>query len=116
MRKIDATFYTTALIKFAALIDRYLVVKFTLFVEAFDYAFIIRYDLRSILGKHIPLQMLTNSKSLFDFITNSSITTECRLMIDIKAVCEAYKSMLISDVGLLRSHKYPADAFTELGH
>ena len=60
--------------------------------------------------------MLTNSKSLFDVTTKSSTTSEFRLMIDIKAVCEAYKSTLISDFGLLRSPKYPADAFTELGH
>ena len=60
--------------------------------------------------------MLTDSKSLFEVITKSSTTTERRLMIDIKAVREAYGSTLISDVGFVRSHNNPADAFTKLGH
>lgn len=73
-----------------------------------------KHDLENILSQHIPLQMLTDSHSLFDVITKSSMTSECRLMIDIKDVRDGYENMHISNVGFVRSENNPADAFTKV--
>ncbi len=81
------------------------------FADAFDRAYIIKREFQNMLGKSIPLTMFTDSKSLFDVITKCSITTEKRLMIDIKSVREAYDRQEGSDVGFLRSEFNAADTF-----
>lgn len=86
------------------------------FADAFDYAFTLKHDLEEILQSQVPLQILTDSKSLFDIITKSSTTTERRLMIDIKSVREGYENFDISDVGFIRSEHNPADSFTKIGN
>lgn len=53
--------------------------------------------------------MLKDSKGLFDVITNNSMTSERRLMIDLLADLQAYSRMEISDNGLVRTHYNPAD-------
>jgi len=81
------------------------------FADAFDRACMIQREFQNMLGKSIPLTMFTDSKSLFDVITKCSITTEKRLMIDIKSVREAYDRQEGSDVGFLRSEFNAADTF-----
>lgn len=44
------------------------------FTEGFDSAFMLKHDLERIYGKHIPLQMRTDSKQMFDVITKASTT------------------------------------------
>ncbi len=85
------------------------------FADAFDYGFTMKNDLERILGQHIPLQMLTDSKSLFDTMIKCSTTTEKRLMIDISVVREAYTAQEISNVGFVRSPNNPADGMTKAG-
>lgn len=84
------------------------------FADAFDSAYTLKMDLENILERKISLQMFTDSKSLFDIITKCSGTTEKRLLIDIKAVREAYERFEVSDVGFVRSENNPADAFTKI--
>lgn len=55
------------------------------FAEAFDAAFVLKIDLENFLGRHVPLTMPTDSRSLFDVINKNSTTTERRLIIDIAA-------------------------------
>ncbi len=74
------------------------------FDDAFEYASTMKHNLEAILGKHIPLKMLTDSKSLFDVITKNSSTFDRRLMIDVKVVGDAYDDFFISDVGFVRTH------------
>jgi hypothetical protein len=59
------------------------------FAQGFDTAFLIRHDLENLLGKTIPLIMLTDSKALFDILTRNKSSTERRLMVDVAAVREA---------------------------
>lgn len=84
------------------------------FADAFDVAYIIKRDLELILERSVRLQMFTDSKSLFDIITKCSSTTEKRLLIDVKAVREAYEKFEVSDVGFVRTENNPADSFTKL--
>ena len=81
--------------------------------DAFDFAFCCKKDLERILEQRIPLQMLTDSKSLFDVITKCSNTSERRLMIDVDAVRTAYLKHEISNFGFLRGPNNPADGLTK---
>lgn len=54
--------------------------------DAFDMAYIIKYDRQNIMNKQITLTMYTDSLSLFDVLTKATMTTEKRLMIDLKAL------------------------------
>ena len=85
------------------------------FADGFDAAFSIKYDLEKMTGLHIPILMLTDSKSLFDIITKSSTTREKRLLIDIATVRNAYNNNELSKVGNILSNQNPSDAFTKVG-
>ena len=83
------------------------------FADAFDFAYCAKKDLETMLGCHIPLQMYTDSKSLFDILTKCSNTTERRLMIDLQSVRNAYENHEISNIGFLRGPNNPADGLTK---
>lgn len=85
------------------------------FSDAFDAAYSIRHDLQRILRREIPLAMLTDSMSLFKVIINSSTMTEKRLMIDLNAARDAYKTSDIGHIGWLRSGSNLANGLTKLG-
>jgi hypothetical protein len=86
------------------------------FADAFDNEFILKHDLQRMLGREIPLLMLTDSKFLFDVITSNRYTTEKRLMTDIAVILEAYNERIISNIGLICSDSNTADATTKIGH
>ena len=73
------------------------------FAEAFDCVYVLKVDLENSLGQKTHMRMLMDSSSLFDVFTKNSTTTEKRLMIDVAAAREAYKSFEISDFGNIRS-------------
>ena len=84
------------------------------FAEGFDFAFVISKELETSLKRKIPLQIFTDSKSLFDVITQCKTMAEKRLMIDIKGVRQAFDSEEITNVGLVASEHNPADAMTKI--
>lgn len=83
------------------------------FIDGFDASFILLHDLQAMTGTLIPITILNDSESPFKVIFNSSITTEKRLMVDIRDTREAYERDDISDVGLVRSAKTLADDLTK---
>lgn len=83
------------------------------FAGCFYAAFSLKRNLESMTNSTIRLQMLTDSKSLFDVIKKCSTTAEKRLMIDIKVVRQAYEKFEFSGVGFVRSDNNPADSFTK---
>lgn len=83
------------------------------FADAFDMAYTIKYDLQHIIQNRVRLHMLTDSLSLFDVLTRNHVTTEKRLMIDLKNVTNAYHSKEIDDIAFVRSEFNIADALTK---
>lgn len=84
--------------------------------DAFDNVFLLQHDLQRILGKQIPILMMTDSKLLFDVITGNKYTTEARLMVDIAAVREAYNQRTISNIALIERAYNIADPLTKITH
>lgn len=80
------------------------------FADGFDQAYVIRHDLSKMLRKKLPLTILTDSKSLFQFITSSlTVTSEKRLMVDVLETKQADDNGEISDVVWIPSDHNLAD-------
>lgn len=84
------------------------------FVDSFDAAYAIRYDMQQMINKNIPLSLVTDSDSLFKVVVKSSTTTERRLMIDMLTAREAYQKREIDDMGWIRSDGNLADGLTKM--
>lgn len=84
------------------------------FADGFDMAFAIRHDLQLMLSQSINILMFTDSLSLFDVLTKATVTTEKRLMIDLKTVKDSYKCQEIENICHVRSEFNPADALTKV--
>ncbi len=61
--------------------------------DCFDFAMMMKHDLEALFRQVIPLQMMTDSKSLFDVILKSTKTAERRLMIDV-AACREHTTVM----------------------
>lgn len=83
------------------------------FSDMFDYAIAISKDIAKLLGRTIPIQLLTDSKSLFDVISKGSRTSEKRMMLDIAAAREGFRDKIISGIGFIRSSTNVADGLTK---
>jgi hypothetical protein len=83
------------------------------FAEAFDAAFVLKHSLEKLLKRQIRLQLLTDSKQLFDAISHSTQTKEKRILIDIAALKQSFERHEISDLGLVAGRDLLADCFTK---
>ncbi len=83
------------------------------FSACYDYAYTFAHDLSIILGKTVPVQLFTDSKSIFDIITKLSTVSEKRLLIDISALRQAYTSGEIQNNGHISSEYNIAGPLTE---
>ena len=83
------------------------------FSDLFDRAATLAAEIGDILGRKIPVQLLTDSKSLFDVISKGSRTSEKRVMLDIAAAREGFRDKVISDIGFVRSSQNLADGLTK---
>ncbi len=81
--------------------------------DFFDDAFALRSQLDHAIGRSVPMNLLTDSKSLFAIISKGSRTSEKRIMLDIQAAREAYQAKEISDIGLVRSSDKISDGITK---
>ena len=83
------------------------------FAEAYGFAYCSKRDLECILGRTIPLEIHTDSKSLFEVTTKFSETQERLLMIDLQAAHDACKCHQISNVSFIRWPNNPANAMNK---
>ena len=83
------------------------------FSDGFDQAYTLRRDIEQLIGKRIPITMLTDFQSLFDIITKSSYSAEKRIVIDIAAAKKAYQNQDLSDIGLVASKDNVADCLAK---
>ncbi len=73
------------------------------FSDLFDRACTLAAEIGAVYGRKIPVQLLTDSKSLFNVISKGSRTSEKRMMLDIAAAGEGFRDRIISDIGFVRS-------------
>ena len=83
------------------------------FSDMFDTAIAVSKELSVVMNQRVPVQLLTDSKSLFDVISKGSRTSEKRTMLDIAAAREGFRDKLISDIGFVRSSMNLADGLTK---
>lgn len=83
------------------------------FSDLFDVAATLADEISSIMGKKIPVQFFTDSKSVFDVISKGSRTSEIGMMLDIAAARQGFKGKTISDIGFVRSSLNTADGLTK---
>ena len=83
------------------------------FSDLFDVAAILSAELEALLSTKVPVQLLADSKSLFDVISKGSRTSEKRMMLEIAAAREGFRDKVISDIGFVRSSLNTADGLTK---
>lgn len=83
------------------------------FADCLDAAISLRIEIERLLGRTVPLEMLTDSRQLFDAVCNSTRTKERRLMIDLAAAKESFWRKEITDLGFIRSADNLADPLTK---
>ena len=83
------------------------------FSDLFDVAAVLAAELEGTLGYKVPVQLLTDSMTLFDVISKGSRSSENRMMLDIAAAREGFREKLISDIGFVRSSFNVADGLTK---
>jgi uncharacterized integral membrane protein len=70
---------------------------------AVDAAFTLRHLLTKMMGRHVPLLLMTGSRSIFKVIANHKMTAEGCLMLDVYAVQKAYRCREIDNLALILS-------------
>eukprot|EP00171_Calliarthron_tuberculosum_P021336 IDg21336t1 len=83
------------------------------FSDFFDRAETLAAEISDMLGKRIPVQLLTESKNLFDVIFKASRTSEKRTTLYIAAASEGFRDKMISDIGFEGSSHNLADGLTK---
>eukprot|EP00173_Palmaria_palmata_P003808 Plantae.Rhodophyta-Palmaria_palmata.ctg4150.p2 GENE.Plantae.Rhodophyta-Palmaria_palmata.ctg4150~~Plantae.Rhodophyta-Palmaria_palmata.ctg4150.p2 ORF type:complete len:156 (-),score=20.32 Plantae.Rhodophyta-Palmaria_palmata.ctg4150:275-742(-) len=83
------------------------------FAEAFDASFVVKYELERLLKRPTALQMLVDSKQIFDAVTQSTRTTEKRLLLDLAAAKQSFERGEISEFGLVTTDFMLADCLTK---
>ena len=81
------------------------------FADPFDMTYAIKKDMELMTNQPILISMLTDSLSPFDLIT---ITTERRLIIDIKVVRDSFQRNELRNIGFIRTENNPADTLTKV--
>lgn len=82
------------------------------FSDALDCAYSLNYDLEAMLQKFVPLDMSTDSKSLYQVFRKCSNTEEKRLMIYIHSAKKVHDLEEISKIYSIKSANNPTDAFS----
>ena len=82
-------------------------------VLGFDHGFALRDLLSEVLGRHVSLELYTDSQTAWDSMTSLRSTNERRLLVDIFALREAYRLRELDCLGRIDSKFTPADSMTK---
>lgn len=82
-------------------------------VLGFDYAFVVKDLIEEILGHHISLDALIDSRTVFNVIAKDAQTAERRLQIDVLALRQSYDAGELERIGWIPGDKNPADSLTK---
>lgn len=69
----------------------------------YDYCIVLLLDMTNILSKPIPVEIFTDSKSIFHTVKKSTSISEMLLLIDLSAFIEAYTTGTIQNIGYILS-------------
>ncbi|KAJ8905594.1 hypothetical protein NDN08_002100 [Rhodosorus marinus] len=83
------------------------------FVEAVDEAFILRHLINDLIGLTVPIEMYTDSQSIFATVMKANVPQEKRLVIDLASIRESYRNGIIKRIGFVSSKQNLADALTK---
>ena len=83
------------------------------FADLFGDPYALSSELEHALGRSLPMQLMADSKSLFDIISKGSRTSEKRITLNIHAARQAYQAQEISSIGFVRSEDNIADGLTK---
>src|SRR6266513_4407281 len=81
--------------------------------HSFDKGMVIKTIIKKILSRSIPLNVCTNSKSLYDCLVKLGTMNEKRLMIDLLCLRQSYERREIAEVKWIDGNTNPADAITK---
>lgn len=81
--------------------------------HAYDVGFGLRHTLSSLLGREVPLKIYTDSKTLFQSVTNLTSMSEKRLLIDIAVLRDAYRNGDLKHFAHIDTAENPADGMTK---
>lgn len=81
--------------------------------SCYDYSYSIAHVLSSILNRKVPIEIFTDSKSIFETVSKLTSITEKRLLIYLLALRKAYTSGEIRNVGHILTNYNVADSLTE---
>lgn len=70
-------------------------------------------DLKEMIGKPVPINVYTDSKSVFDVISKGTRTSEKIIMLDLHSSRESFNKQDIRNIAFVRSKNNLADAFTK---
>lgn len=79
----------------------------------FDVSSTICLAVNDIFGRIVSMKFYTDSRSLFDCLTNINSTTEKRLLIDVRMLEQSYERRKTKKVVWIPASQNPADAFTK---
>ena len=83
------------------------------FSDLFDVAIAFAEEIGMTLAGMVPVRLLTDCKHLFDVVSKGSRTSQKRMMLDIAAAREGFKTKTISDIGFVGSSPNIADGLTK---
>ena len=79
------------------------------FSDLLDVAAVLTAELQALTGAKVPVQLLTDSNSLFDVISKGFTTSKKIMLLDITAAREGFRDKVTSDIGYVRSASNIAD-------
>jgi hypothetical protein len=82
-------------------------------IVGYDNAIFVSEMVSLILGRHVDIVVMLDSKTVFDTVTRLSNTLEKRLQIDAYALQEAHRSGELTELVWIPSHENCADALTK---